>query len=91
MPGYAAATCGSPAGAATCVMQDCGEARAQAAALLPGGSLGPVVDAVERCLHFYVTAGALRGGQLVVMPRDSFQRALLLWVSGLRATPAWPP
>lgn len=39
------------------LVQDCGEARAQAAALLPGGSLVPVIDAVERCLHFYVTAG----------------------------------
>ncbi len=43
-------------------MQDSGAARAQAAALLPGGSLEPVIDAVERCLHFYITAGGWVGG-----------------------------
>jgi len=41
-------------------LQDNCEARAQAAALLPGGSLEPVVAAVERCLHFYITAGQSR-------------------------------
>lgn len=42
------------------LLQDNREARAQAAALLPGGSLEPVVAAVERCLHFYITAGQSR-------------------------------
>ncbi len=34
-------------------------ARAEAAALLPDGSLAPVVAAVARCLQFYLTAGAI--------------------------------
>jgi hypothetical protein len=38
-------------------------ARAEAAALLPGGAgLAPVVAAVERCLAFYVSAGAITKG-----------------------------
>ena len=35
------------------------QAQAEAAKLLPGGTMAPVVAAVRRCLHFYVTAGAL--------------------------------
>lgn len=46
-----------------CLPQDSAAARQQAAALLPGRSLEPVVAAVERCLHFYVTAGG--GGSSV--------------------------
>lgn len=34
-------------------------AQVEAAALLPGGTLKSVVAAVQRCLQFYVTAGAL--------------------------------
>ena len=41
-------------------LQDCGEARRQAAALL-GGSLDSVAAAVAACLHFYVTTGAGAG------------------------------
>jgi len=33
--------------------------RQRAAALLPGGSLQPVVSAVERCLEFYIRADAI--------------------------------
>lgn len=35
------------------------EAQKAAAELLPGKSLAPVVSAVQRCLNFYVTAGAI--------------------------------
>lgn len=48
------------------LLQDNAEARAQAAALLPGGSLEPVVAAVERCLHFYITAGGLLGSHVLI-------------------------
>lgn len=40
------------------LVQDSAAARAQAAALLPGGGLACMCDAVGRCLAFYVTAGA---------------------------------
>lgn len=37
-------------------------AQAEAAGLLPGGSVKPVVAAVARCLQFYVQAGAITKG-----------------------------
>ena len=36
--------------------------QAVAAALLPGGTLDGVVAAIQRCLAFYVTAGAITEG-----------------------------
>ena len=46
------------------VPQDDGEARRQAAALLPGRSLQGVAAAVGKALHFYAAMGAC-GGWLV--------------------------
>ena len=44
------------------LVEGCPAARREAAALLPGASLAPVVAAVERCLHFYVSTGAITKG-----------------------------
>lgn len=44
------------------LVEGCPAARAQAAALLPTASLEPVVAAVQRCLLFYVSAGAMTKG-----------------------------
>lgn len=40
-------------------IQDCPDARARAASLLPGQSLDPLVSAIQQCLAFYVSAGAI--------------------------------
>lgn len=44
------------------LVEGCPKAHATAAALLPTGSLESVACAVRRCLHFYVSAGAMTKG-----------------------------
>eukprot|EP00967_Tisochrysis_lutea_P002894 scaffold3498_cov17-Tisochrysis_lutea.AAC.1 len=41
------------------IIQDCPSTRGLAATLLPGGTLKPLVSAIQRCLAFYVSAGAI--------------------------------
>ena len=40
-------------------IQDCPSARALAASLMPGGTRDPLVAAIQQCLAFYISAGAI--------------------------------
>jgi len=41
------------------LVADCSAAQALAASLMPGGTLDPLVAAIQQCLAFYISAGAI--------------------------------